>query len=46
MYTLRLFPSKIDNYIEWARDYFTGYFVNITSDIKKSFIDKRNLIEM
>ena len=45
MCTLRLFPSKIEHCIEWARDSFSGYFDNIISETKKFFIDKKNFIE-
>ena len=29
MCTLRLFPSKIEHCIEWARNYFSDYFFTI-----------------
>ena len=41
MCTLRNFPSKIEHCIEWARDIFDGYFVNIIHDIQ-SFLEDRN----
>lgn len=41
MCTLRLFPSKIEHCIEWARDSFIGYFTNIISETKNfSLINK------
>ena len=45
MCTLRLFPSKIEHCIEWARDYFSEYFVFIISDTKRFFQDKKSFIE-
>ena len=45
MCTLRLFPSKIEHCIEWARDSFSGYFDNIILETKKFFIDKTQFIE-
>ena len=45
MCTLRLFPSKIEHCIEWARDSFNGYFENIIIETKKFFIDKKSFIE-
>ena len=45
MCTLRLFPSKIEHCIEWARDSFSGCFCNIISDTKEFFCDKNAFIE-
>ena len=45
MCTLRLFPSKIEHCIEWARDYFSEYFVFIISDTKRFFQDKKSFIQ-
>ena len=42
MCTLRNFPSKIEHCIEWARDIFDGYFVNIIHDIQSFLEDKNN----
>ena len=35
MCTLRNFPTLINHCIEWARDNFDGYFVNIIKELKK-----------
>jgi ubiquitin-activating enzyme E1 len=35
MCTLRNFPTLINHCIEWARDNFDGYFVNIMKELKK-----------
>lgn len=35
MRTLRNFPALINHCIEWARDNFDGYFVNIMKELKK-----------
>ena len=35
MYTLRNFHTLINHCIEWARDNFDGYFVNIMKELKK-----------
>ena len=43
--TLRLFPSKIEHCIEYARNCFFDYFFFLISDTKKFFIDKQNFIE-
>ena len=45
MCTLRLFPSKIEHCIEWAKDSFIGYFVNNISETKKFFSDKKNFLD-
>ena len=45
MCTLRLFPSKIEHCIEWARDSFIGYFTNIISETKEFFTNKQSFIE-
>ena len=37
--TLRLFPSLIQHCVEWSRDYFSGYFGNIISEVKEFFVD-------
>ena len=44
--TLRLFPSKIEHCIEYARNCFFDYFFFLISDTKKFFIDKQNFIEL
>ena len=45
MCTLRLFPSKFEHCVEWAKDYFSEYFVLIISDTKRFFEDKKSFIE-
>ena len=40
MCTLRNYPTSIDHCIEWARDNFNGYFVDIIKNVK-SFIENR-----
>ena len=45
MCTLRLFPSKFEHCVEWAKDYFSEYFVFIISDTKRFFEDKKSFIE-
>lgn len=40
MCTLRNFPSSIEHCIEWARDNFNTYFVNIINEVKFFFEDK------
>ena len=40
MCTLRNFPTSIEHCIEWARDNFNGYFINIINDVKL-FIENR-----
>ena len=41
MCTLRNFPNSIEHCIEWARDNFNGYFINIINDVKL-FIENRD----
>ena len=43
MCTLRNFPTLISHCIEWARDKFDGYFVNIIQYLKKFCENKENL---
>jgi len=40
--TLRNYPSTIEHCIEWARDNFNGYFVNIINDVKSFIENKEN----
>ena len=42
MCTLRNFPSTIEHCIEWARDNFDGYFVNVINEIRSSIEDRNN----
>ena len=44
--TLRLFPSKIEHCIEWARDSFKGYFVDNISETKKFFSDRQGFAQI
>jgi len=41
MCTLRNFPTSIEHCIEWARDNFNGYFIDIINDVKL-FIENRD----
>ena len=41
MCTLRNFPTSIEHCIEWARDNFDSYFINIINDVKL-FIENRD----
>ena len=45
MCTLRLFPSKIEHCIEWARNSFSDYFFFNITETKKFFENKKNFIE-
>jgi ubiquitin-activating enzyme E1 len=40
MCTLRNFPTSIEHCIEWARDKFDGYFINIINEVKSFIEDK------
>ena len=40
MCTLRNFPTSIEHCIEWARDNFDGYFINIINEVKSFIEDK------
>ena len=40
MCTLRNFPTLINHCIEWARDNFDGYFVNVLKDLKNFYSNK------
>ena len=40
MCTLRNFPTLINHCIEWARDNFDGYFVNVLKDLKNFIINR------
>ena len=45
MCTLRNYPTTIDHCIEWARDNFNGYFVDIIKNVKFFIEDREKFYE-
>ena len=45
MCTLRNYPTLIEHCIEWARDNFDGYFVNVLEELKRFSENKKEFLK-